>query len=107
MSSGIKSNIAGTAGIFRQTTAASTVVYPQDTIWLPSPKEINSEIIQPFPVQICKLSYTSSSVVLRTDRGNQKQICQGLILIYTVGLVMCLALSGTAEENEIQPLGHG
>lgn len=66
----------------------------------------NGDIIQPFPVQICKLPYTSFAVVLRTDRGNQKQICQDVILIYTVVLVVCLAVLGAAVENEGKPLGR-
>lgn len=61
MSSGSESNIEGTSGMFRWTSAVSSVVYAQDAIWLPSPNWTNSEIIQPFPLQICKLSYTSSS----------------------------------------------
>lgn len=61
MSSDCESNIAGTSGIFGWTSVVASLLYPQDTIWLPSSKQINSEIIQPFPLQICKLSYTTSS----------------------------------------------
>lgn len=43
---------------------------------------------------------------LRTDRGNQKQICQDPILIYTMICAVCFAAWGTAGVNENQPLGH-
>lgn len=97
-----ESNVAGTSGIFRWTRVVSSVVYPQDTVWLPSPNQINSEIIQPFPLQICKLSYMSSSNWQRKPETDTPR--PDSHLHHDLRYVLCSVRNCRSSEN--LPLSH-